>query len=597
MKSTRFYFTLKNIPLPYLQIKRRCVGLLLLLLLPVMASAQVNFEDLGTTLEQALAKAKAENKLIFVWLFDQDHHFQEKLATFLDPKVAEFMNPHFVSISVKRKSSYGAELVEKRIISGKGDYFILNANGQEITTDFNDILENTDLFIQNVSLQISRHVYCNSPSEEGFQLVKTSFIDGVKCEHYEKDGLKVRTFIKDNGDFITIKEDEYGVNRIPQYIEPYIFCSEGKCDYPTRFYFPLKFTTKSGIVCTGEKVEGNNGFKFRTTFPVGNYIESTNKISYQPKNWQIFKSGDVTITKFSGDSLHIDKLNKNYPIVHLKLNALSQLGGTNDCFGIDVNDRFCELFPDGSISKSFMQKFDGHYYFANKTDTIVDVIYDKSKEKKTLKYVNGDEVIIYVDGDEDSFNGQVIISSHIHRNGGILRRDVLELPDGRVYEGSFLNRYGKASRSLTSPISNAPEANILSFDTLTYWYGTMTLPPDGRIVEYSHGQTEEEIKREAEKKRKQEEAEEKAAYNQLCTKFGKKYVDAALAGKPIVGMPEQLFVAFFKPELSQEYANSRCYHVRGWSLRNGSSSMTLTNKALKYSVWVTNGKISSISTW
>lgn len=596
MKSTRFYFTLKNIPLPYLQIKRRCVGLLLLLLLPVMASAQVNFEDLGTTLEQALAKAKAENKLIFVWLFDQDHHFQDKLATFLDPKVAEFMNPHFVSISVKRESSYGAELVEKRIISGKGDYFILNANGQEITTDFNHISGDTDSFITRLSWGISRIVYCNSPSEEGFQLVKTSTIDGVKCEHYEKDDLKVRTFIKDNGDFITTYEDSYGFDRIPESdIDTWIWCRS--CDYPTRFYFPSRITTQSGIVCTREKVEGSNEFKFRNSFPVGNYIESTNTISSYPKTWQNFKSGDVTITYYSGDSLHIEKLNKNYPIVNLSRDV------DLEYVGIMVNDRFCTLFPDGSISKSFLQKFDEHYYFANTTDTIMDVIDGKDNKTKTLKYTNGDEVVIYYDKDvknTEQFKKHAIKSSSIHRNGGILTFNVLRLPDGRVYQGSFMDRDGRAgvrSWSIYDDDRSLPNASILSFDTLTYYSGNLMLPPDGRIVEYSHGRSEEEIKREAQKSRQQKEAEEKAAYNKLCTKFGKKYVDAALAGKPIVGMPEPLFVVTFKPELSQEYENSKCYHVRGWGLRNGSSSMTLTNKALKYSVWVTNGKISSISTW
>ena len=597
MKSTRFYFTFQAIPLPYLQIKRRCVALLLLFLLPAMASAQVIFEKPGTTLEQASAKAKAEDKLIFAWCVDRNSI--EEGNVFKDSRLGDFMNKHFVNVIIDRKSPYGAQLLEKKNISDRYDYSIFNANGQVIQDDGYRYLsrdEKADFLIYNLEYTISRKVYCNSPSEEGFQLVKTSTIDGVKCEHYEKDDLKVRTFIKDNGDFITTYEDSYGFDRIPESdIDTWIWCRS--CDYPTRFYFPSRITTQSGIVCTREKVEGSNEFKFRNSFPVGNYIESTNTISSYPKTWQNFKSGDVTITYYSGDSLHIEKLNKNYPIVDLRRDV------DLEYVGIMVNDRFCTLFPDGSISKSFLQKFDEHYYFANTTDTIVDVIDGKDNKTKTLKYANGDEVVIYYDKDvknTEQFKKHAIKSSSIHRNGGILTFNVLRLPDGRVYQGSFMDRDGRAgvrSWSIYDDDRSLPNASILSFDTLTYYSGNLMLPPDGRIVEYSHGQSEEEIKREAQKSRQQKEAEEKAAYNKLCTKFGKKYVDAALAGKPIVGMPEPLFVVTFKPELSQEYANSKCYHVRGWGLRNGRSSMTLTNKALKYSVWVTNGKISSISTW
>ena len=573
--------------------------------------SQVNFEAQGTTLEQASAKAKAENKLIFMWYSDNLMSDIDLMVRnmpwdmFTDPKLGDFMNSRFVSIVVDGKSTYGTQLKEKDVVSNNV-FYIFNASGLEMDSFRSDADKvGANSFIKYVSQVISRKiVYCNSPSEEGFQLVKTSTIDGVKCEHYEKNGLKVRTFTKDNGDFITIKEDEYGFDRISENnINPYV--SDPSCESPTFLSFPSRFSAKSGIICTREKVEGYNEGKYQTAFPDGSYVESTNKLAYFPETWQIFKSGDINITNYSGDSLHIDRLNKNYPIVDIRRFG-SSTKYKDDLYGVIVNDRFCTLFPDGTISKPFLQKFGNHYYFVNATDTIVDVviqadtIYNRIDHSitqinylgATLKYTNGDWVKIDLHNqDRYDLSRQNLQSGIIHRNGGIweIGNHTLKLPDGRVFKGEFLDRNGSYSYE--------QEASSLSFDTLTYYFGSMMLPPDGRIVKYSFGQTEEERKREAEKNRQQKEVVEKAIYNQLCNKFGKKYVDAALAGTPIVGMPEQLFVATFKPELSQEYADSRCYHVRGWSLRNGSSRMTLTNKALKYSVWVTNGKVSSISTW
>ena len=94
MKSRRSYFTLHNIPRLLLQ---RWVGLLLLFLLPLMASAQVNFEAPNTTVEQALAKAKAENKLIFIW---QSTGEPDLTSIFKTPEVNELMNSRFVNFKV-----------------------------------------------------------------------------------------------------------------------------------------------------------------------------------------------------------------------------------------------------------------------------------------------------------------------------------------------------------------------------------------------------------------------------------------------------------------------------------------------------------------
>jgi hypothetical protein len=84
----------------------------------------------------------------------------------------------------------------------------------------------------------------------------------------------------------------------------------------------------------------------------------------------------------------------------------------------------------------------------------------------------------------------------------------------------------------------------------------------------------------AEKKAQQAKAaKEQAAYNQLCKKYGKKYADAAWNGRIIVGMPEELLKKMYYCVLRYESGSSKKYD----SAEAGAI------------IWVTNGRISSIS--
>ena len=89
-------------------------------------------------------------------------------------------------------------------------------------------------------------------------------------------------------------------------------------------------------------------------------------------------------------------------------------------------------------------------------------------------------------------------------------------------------------------------------------------------------------------------AAEKAAYQQLCREFGKNYVDAAQEGKVIIGMPEKLFVAAFKTEMKSQTRTSKCYRVYGLGFVEGIDGYTLTNRNLKMTVWVSQGRVSKI---
>ena len=100
------------------------------------ASAQgVVFEPAGTTLEQASAKAKAENKLIFLDCYTQWCGPCKKMAKEVFPleKVGAFMNPKFINLQIDMESAYGAPLAKKLQIQAYPTFVIFNADAQEIS--------------------------------------------------------------------------------------------------------------------------------------------------------------------------------------------------------------------------------------------------------------------------------------------------------------------------------------------------------------------------------------------------------------------------------------------------------------------------------
>ena len=94
-----------------------------------------------------------------------------------------------------------------------------------------------------------------------------------------------------------------------------------------------------------------------------------------------------------------------------------------------------------------------------------------------------------------------------------------------------------------------------------------------------------------------EQEEKKAAYDSLCKKYGKKYADDAKAGRITIGMPEGLLISAFKTKLVEKTASSKLYRVYGWGVTDYGSSATISNNAHTKSVWVTNGKVSSVRNW
>lgn len=75
--------------------------------------------------------------------------------------------------------------------------------------------ESTQQEAQQVLTAIAQGEITSDLTKMGYTLTRTTEIDGMKCEHYEKGTEELRTFKKSNGDFFTCKEDLNGFNKAP----------------------------------------------------------------------------------------------------------------------------------------------------------------------------------------------------------------------------------------------------------------------------------------------------------------------------------------------------------------------------------------------
>ena len=114
--------------------KKLTTTLLALLSAITMMAQGIAFEPEGTTLEQASAKAKAQNKLIFLDCYTQWCGPCKKMAREIFPmaEVGAFMNPKFISIKIDMESEYGAPLAKKLQITAYPTFIIFNADAKEI---------------------------------------------------------------------------------------------------------------------------------------------------------------------------------------------------------------------------------------------------------------------------------------------------------------------------------------------------------------------------------------------------------------------------------------------------------------------------------
>ena len=114
---------------------KRLITITLSLLTFMTTMAQgIAFEPDGTTLEQASAKAKAENKMIFLDCYTTWCGPCRMMArtVFTQEKVGSAMNPKFISVKIDMESEYGAPLAKKLQVTAYPTFVIFNADLQEV---------------------------------------------------------------------------------------------------------------------------------------------------------------------------------------------------------------------------------------------------------------------------------------------------------------------------------------------------------------------------------------------------------------------------------------------------------------------------------
>lgn len=414
----------------------------------------------------------------------------------------------------------------------------------------------------------------------GYKLTKSNTIGGLKCEHYlkEETGSKVRVFFNSNNDYLTVPEDKDDFDVAP---------NEFKVAGPYRLHIV------DGIL---EKGYCNNGSDdvFKITFPNGNVLYLKDKNFYP--NLFFYEWEDFKNCKTVNSSILEQKINSIYNYLEVDIYGLclknkpeEMLVSTNQisknlCFwsipGVKCGKFIYSLSRDGDLKVS-AQLFNGDIIPCVTNDSIISFVYEDD-EHYEIKYSNGDWYR-YINGYPFGF---------LHRGNETIKLDANESKewarmknaDGSVFAGSIWD--GKR-------LNTWNDYRDLSIEKWLPYTGTLRYP-DGKSFAYRSGKSEADRIAAEEAKKKKAEAEEKAAYDYLCKKFGKKYVDATETGNILIGMPEELFVAAFKPSLKKTEGNKKCYYVYGVGIRNSSTQMSLTKKVTKV-VWVVNGKVASVT--
>ena len=253
--------------------------------------------------------------------------------------------------------------------------------------------------------------------------------------------------------------------------------------------------------------------------------------------------------------------------------------------GYRINNIFYKINrEDGSLrQKYYCGKYRGEPNFLaiNSTDTII--------ECKEYKDEYGKDVtdFIYSNGDlvrRTTRSGQIITQLSIHRNGGVLKSDGWDnhkfiFPDGSVLQiKGFIEV--KEGSSTSGYVCGAPE--MLMADEIILPNGTLT-KPDGTKEEYIFGKRKADLEAQAEAERA---AKEKKKYDAMCQKFGKANVDKWNKNKELwVGMPVSLMKEVTVYKVVQQTATATRYYI-----------YNVLNQP-HWSVWVSNGKITSITVY
>lgn len=415
------------------------------------------------------------------------------------------------------------------------------------------------------------------PKDNGYKLVKTNTIGGLKCEHYVFENKEYRVFYNKSGDFITIPEDKDGFDVEPDEIK---ICGVYKLHF------------EEGIIEGGFDLTNRN-VVMKTTYKNGIIKYDVMRYLINPRiSWSIFKEANYTGSNYrnyfqSDGSIYYTPIGSGYVLLNkpneVFVKQTWNSGKWWSLSGLLIGKRIYSVYDDGSLG-AVGQLFENKAIPCLASDSIVGYN-GKDCYNYKIKYANGDSI--------EARNGSVY--GILHRGGAIAKfnyddpdgRCRIQKADGSVFRGNlcWFDGYG-----CDHPIEAHQVPTLVRFSP---HYGTLRFP-DGRSYRYEAGKSEIEIKAKEEAKKKEQEAYNKAVYDAVCKKFGKRYVDAAAQGNIIIGMPEELFKGTFKCSLTRTEANRKCYYVYGMAAVDSGNRITLTNKVTKI-VWVTNGKVSSVT--
>lgn len=295
---------------------------------------------------------------------------------------------------------------------------------------------------------------------------------------------------------------------------------------------------------------------------------------------------ELPLRDFIGGLLYLPDQEEPLKYVELKgSDALWTAATRNEVVveGYLSGDRLYQISRDGGVYAT-AQIVNGIPYPASAEDKVVSAQFDSDENGRPVldvKYENGDFVKVY---------NEYVTSARIRKssvtvkevNGKIIT--TLQLASGDKFVGTFRNYNGDLKNFLYYRTLFVPNSTL-------FYDGTL-IRKDETMMKYISGRTEEEI---AAAKNLQAQ-QNNAIYKQLCDKYGKKYVDSALVGNVIVGMPEELFLERFSCKLDYDSKSVKCFIING--VRSDDYLARLNPNATKRAyVWIRNGRVTSVSNY
>lgn len=221
-----------------------------------------------------------------------------------------------------------------------------------------------------------------------------------------------------------------------------------------------------------------------------------------------------------------------------------------------------------------------------------------------LTYANGDVIEIKK---ENEYSPTRFIRGTIHCEGVVA--EFRAKPDSNLFSWTSDTRLtydnGTIYDGTVKETGGYEEVKdeVLYCSKLTPWTGIYTYS-NGQQEKIYDGQTEREREQKAAKAKQEKEQQEKAHYNKMCQRYGKKYWDTFCnTYRPIVGAPESLILEHFHGRLEYENQQAKKYILTG--VTTGNSYLTYSQMKSVYrmvnftslTVWVKNGRVTSVHVW